>query len=324
MRKYIGTVITVLIVITGIVLGFVFGSPNLNQNQLDTLLILLIVCGGSALYCFVVGELTHNNSQMDKLWSILPIAYTWVIAAKGNMQPRLVLFAIVVTLWGIRLTSNFARKGAYSLKFWSGEEDYRWVVLRQNKYLKNRFAWAMFDLFFIAIYQNALVLAICLPALAMMGSDAPLGLFDYLATGLSFSFLLLETIADEQQMAFHTTKNNMLKEGKTLEELPAPFNKGFNTTGLWARSRHPNYFAEQAIWICLYLFIIETGVANYGIFNWTMVGPLVLVLLFLGSSSFGEGVSNSKYPEYHIYLNQVSKYVPLWKYNPDKNKKASA
>lgn len=322
MKKYLGIVLTTLIVVAGVVLGFVLCPPtNLNKTQLETLLILGCICGGAALYCFIVGEITHNNSQMDKLWSILPIAYVWVIAAKGNMQPRLVLFAIIVTLWGIRLTSNFARKGAYCWKFWAGEEDYRWQVLRQNKYLKNKFAWAMFDLFFISIYQNALVLAICLPALAAMSSKAPLGTFDYIAASTSIFFLLFETIADEQQMYFHTEKKRQLSEGKTLEELPHPYNKGFNTTGLWSRSRHPNYFAEQAIWICLYLFVIGAGVAKYGIFNWTMVGPLVLVLLFLGSSAFGEGVSNSKYPEYKLYLSQVSKYLPLWKYNPDKKAK---
>ena len=126
------------------VLGFVFAFPNLSNTQKDTLLILGIICAASALYCFVVGEIAHNNSQMDKLWSILPIAYTWVVAFKGDFKPRLVLFAIVATLWGIRLTFNFARKGAYKLKFWEGEEDYRWAVLRANSVLKNKFLWALF------------------------------------------------------------------------------------------------------------------------------------------------------------------------------------
>lgn len=319
MKKYIGIVLTSLIVITGVVLSFVFCQPtNLDKTQLDTMLILMCICGGSMLYCFVVGEITRNNSQMDKLWSILPIAYVWVIAGMGNFKPRLVLFAIIVTLWGIRLTANFARKGAYRLKFWSGEEDYRWQVLRQNKYLSSRPAWAMFDLFFISIYQNALVLAICLPALAVMSSNAPLGAFDYVAVSTGVFFLLYETIADEQQMYFHTTKRNMLKDGKKLEELPYPYCLGFNTTGLWSRSRHPNYFAEQAIWVCLYLFTISAGVNTYYIFNWSITGCLILVFLFLGSSAFGEGVSNSKYPEYKYYLLQVSKYLPLRKYNREK------
>ena len=318
MKKYLGTVLAAAIVVALSILGFVFSFPNLSPLQQETLLILVIICGASALYCFVVGQLTHNNSQMDKLWSILPIAYTWVIAVKGSMDPRLVIYAIIATLWGIRLTVNFARKGAYRLKFWEGEEDYRWQVLRQNKYLKNPIAWALFNLFFISIYQNALVLATCLPALACMGSLEPLGVIDYVAIFASLGFLLLELAADEQQMAFHTTKNSMLQEGLRLEDLPAPFNKGFNTTGLWGRARHPNYLGEQGVWLSLYLFAIGAKVTTYAIFHWTMIGPLFLVFLFMGSSAFGEAVSSSKYPEYKYYLAQVSKYIPLWKYNPSK------
>ena len=320
MKKYIGSVLTVLVVITLSVLGFVFNPIQLTDLQKQIFIVLAIICGSSALYCFVVGELSRNNSQMDKIWSILPLAYTWVIAGMGGFTPRITLIAILVTLWGIRLTSNFARKGAYSLKFWSGEEDYRWQVLRKNKYLSNRFAWAMFDLFFISIYQNALVLAICLPALMCVEMNTPLNWVDYLATGLVAFFILYETIADEQQMAFYTTRNNLLKEGKPLAELPSPFNLGFNTNGLWKYSRHPNYLAEQAIWLCLYLFVIGSENVAYSFFSWTLVGPLFLIFLFLGSSAFGESVSSSKYPQYKFYLAQVSKYVPWRKYNPEKNK----
>ena len=318
MKKYLGMILTVIGVIAFVTLGFVFSPIKLDQLQLDTLLTVTIICGASALYCFVIGELTMNNSQMDKLWSILPLAYTWVIAAKSDFNPRCTIFAIIVTLWGLRLTYNFARKGAYSIKFWTGEEDYRWQVLRQNKYLHSRPAWMAFDLLFISIYQNALVLAICLPSIAVMESAAPFALGDYIAIGGSIVFLLIEAIADEQQMAFHTNKRKMLNEGHTLEELPEPFNKGFNTTGLWSRSRHPNYLGEQGIWLSLYFFVIGAGVASNGVFHWSMAGAFLLIFLFLGSSSFQEGVSASKYPEYKLYLEHVSKYLPLWKYKPEK------
>ena len=320
MKKYLGIILTSIVVLTLSALAMVFTSYDLSQRQLDTLVVLACITGGSALYCFVVGEIARNNSQMDKLWSLLPIAYTWVIAGYGDFKPRLVLIAIIVTLWAIRLTFNFARKGAYSWRFWAGEEDYRWQVLRQTKALGNRPAWAAFDLFFISIYQNTLVLAICLPALVVMESDLPLGAADYSGAFLALGFLLFEAIADEQQMAFHTTKRQLLAEGKKLEELPAPFNKGFNTTGLWNRSRHPNYLGEQGMWISLYLFVLGAGCVNYGIFNWSLVGPLFLIFLFLGSSVFQEGVSSRKYPEYDLYLKHVSKYFPLWKYNPEKYK----
>ena len=125
MKRLVDGILSSLIIVTLIVLSLVLCPFSLSDNQKDTMFILLIICGSSALYCFIVGEISRNNSQMDKLWSILPIAYTWVIAAKAGFNPRQVIYAVLVTLWGIRLTFNFARKGAYSIKFWSGEEDYR-------------------------------------------------------------------------------------------------------------------------------------------------------------------------------------------------------
>lgn len=68
----------------------------------EILTTLAIVAACSAAYCFIVGELTMNNSQMDKLWSILPAVYVWIVAIKGGMTPRLVIMAVLATVWGAR------------------------------------------------------------------------------------------------------------------------------------------------------------------------------------------------------------------------------
>jgi len=281
----------------------------MSQLQLETLFIVGIIAACSALYCFVVGELTHNNSQMDKLWSILPEVYAWVIAAKGGMTPRLVIMAILATIWGIRLTLNFGRKGAYKLKFWTGEEDYRWPILRNHKFLKSRFVWALFDLFFISIYQNALVLATTLPALASMESQKNFGIMDVIATILMLLCITYETIADEQMWRFQCIKKAYLMRGKTVGELPSPYNLGFCTVGLWNHSRHPNYLAEQGTWVSFYLFSIGAGV---GIINWSIIGAVFLILLFICSSTFGESISKSKYPKYVEYQKNVPRFF-FWK-----------
>jgi len=78
--------------------------------------------------------------------------------------------------------------------------------------------------------------------------------------------------------------------------------------------RHPNYLGEQAIWLCLYIFTIGAGVTSYAIFNWTLFGPMFIVLLFLGSSTFGEAISSSKYPLYKDYQSCVFKYLPIRKF----------
>ncbi len=290
---------------------YIYVGPALNDLQLETLKILGIVAGCSALYCFLVGEITGNNSQVDKVWSLLPIAYCWIIAAKGGMHPRLVVIAVLVTLWGIRLTYNFARKGAYKLKFWEGEEDYRWEKVRAIPFLQNRAVWMAFDFFFISGYQNALILMFTFPALVCMGSTVPFGWVDAVAAILMFGFIVYETVADEQQWKFQGKKWAMIKSGKRLEELPAPYNKGFNTFGLWNVSRHPNYFAEQAIWVSLYIFSIGAGV---GIVNWSMIGALLLIVLFTASTNLVEGISGDKYPEYAEYCKKVNKFFPGKKY----------
>ena len=83
------------------------------------------------------------------------------------------------------------------------------------------------------------------PALVAMRSDKPFGWMDIVAAVLMLGFIVWETVADEQQWRFQTKKWAMIKEGNRLEDLPEPYNKGFNATGLWGRSRHPNYFAEH-------------------------------------------------------------------------------
>ena len=313
----IATAAVVFLVLTLCVLAIAWGRGSMTQNQRDTLRILLTVCACAIGYCFIAGELAQNFSQMDKLWSLLPIAYTWIIAARGGMKPRLVSFALLVTAWGIRLTANFARKGAYSLKFWTGNEDYRWAIVRQNPIFRKGIAWTLFDLFFISAYQNLLVLAICLPALACMESEAPLGVVDALAALCAVGFLTLETVADEEQWRFQETKKQLLAEHSRLDELPEPYDLGFNTLGLWERMRHPNYLGEQGIWLSLYFFAVGAGAAGRGIFHWTMVGPLLLVLLFVGSSALGESISAKKYPRYPDYAGQVFKYIPLHCFHRD-------
>lgn len=314
MKKIIPVVLSGLILHACMALGFAAGF-SFTDKQLDTFFILLVVYGCSVLYCFIVGELANNYSQMDKLWSVLPIAYAWIIAVRHGMSARLIIMAVLVTLWGIRLTANFARKGAYKLKFWTGEEDYRWIYLRSKKPLNNRVLWLIFDFFFISIFQNAIVLGMTLPVLAVADSSASLMWVDYVAMALALGFLIYELIADEQQMKFQTKKWSMIHEGKKLNELPEPYNLGFNTTGLWNYSRHPNYLGEQAFWVMIYVFVIGAGVVNYGVFNWSIIGTVTLVLLFTSSSKFTEKITASKYPRYAEYQDKVFKYLPLRKFH---------
>ena len=61
---------------------------------------------------------TSDPSIVDRLWSILPVVYVWhmLLSSEGPPlgNPRLLVMAVLVTLWGSRLTFNFWLKGGFS------------------------------------------------------------------------------------------------------------------------------------------------------------------------------------------------------------------
>lgn len=262
-----------------------------------------------ALCCFFVSEITGNYSQVDKLWSIVPIPYAAFVAWQSDWQPRLLLMATLVALWGIRLTYNFSRRGGYAWPIWSGDEDYRWGVLRKMPHLQGRLRWSLFNLFFISLYQNGLILLFTLPNIvAWQGNERPLNWLDAAATALFLAFLALETVADQQQFDFQTEKHRRVRAGHALEGDHA---LGFRTTGLWGLVRHPNYACEQAIWLSFYLFSVA---ATGRWVNWSLTGAVLLMFLFLGSSDFSEKISAGKYPAYKDYQQRVPRFLPSLKF----------
>lgn len=286
------------------IVSFYFGTP-LNAMQTEILWGASYIVAGVVAYCFVVGELSKNNSQVDKLWSIIPLAYVWYMTVQGGMEPRMVLMSVLVSVWGIRLTYNFARRGAYQLKFWAGEEDYRWEELRKRPGFNNRFVWMLFNLFFISAYQNVLIFLFTLPILTVLGNDAnqALTIADYVLAALFITCVVIEFIADQQQYNFQQEKHRRMKAGEDLGE----YAHGFTNTGLWSIVRHPNYAMEQSIWIIFYFFsVISTGEW----INWSVAGCLLLVILFKGSSDFSEELSAKKYPEYKAYQKRVPRFIP--------------
>lgn len=300
------TVLALLVTIIVIpVLSFTMDEP-LTDLQHGILIKLLFVYLAAALLCFLVSTISGNYSQVDKLWSLIPIAYVWMVAFETGFEARLVLMALLVTAWGLRLTYNFSRKGGYSWKFWTGEEDYRWSVLLAKPEFKAKWRWMAFNLFFISLYQMGLILLMTLPAVRSM-DGLPLGWPDYLLAALVLFIIVIETIADQQQWAYQKEKKKALAVGGEIQD---KYRKGFVQTGLWSLSRHPNFAAEQAVWIVFYFFsVIATG----HWLNWSVMGAILLVLLFWGSSSFTESITAGKYPDYADYQKRVPRFIPFSK-----------
>ena len=84
----------------------------------------LDVCIALAIVCWVLSILTREYSWTDRLWSVVPAVYCLIVAVDLEFQSaRVNIMTVLATLWGIRLTFNYALKGGY----WVGGEDYRWI-----------------------------------------------------------------------------------------------------------------------------------------------------------------------------------------------------
>jgi steroid 5-alpha reductase family enzyme len=289
--------------------GYLYSSPTKQ---------CALVCIGVAFITFVVSSACGNYSQVDKLWSIVPLVYTWLVVCDA----RTLLMAVVATIWGVRLTWNFNRRGGYRWPPWTGDEDYRWKILQEGflaKILMNKIVWASFNFGFISLFQNFLLLLIATPSIIanlvatscggdgeLTSSSSPLNIYDYVATFMILALVVIESIADNQQYAFQTEKYRRRNAGEKLE---GDYADGFNQSGLYSVVRKPNYAAEQAIWICFYLFSIG-AVQGERFFNWSISGCILLCLLFQGSGWFTENISLTTYPVYKEYMKTTPLFVP--------------
>ena len=261
---------------------------------MNALVLCLWIFAGTCAVVWILSLVTNEHSWVDRIWSIIPIAYVAVFAAKaGFHDARLDVMLVLVALWGARLTFNFARKGGYA----PGGEDYRWPILRSRM---PRWQFALFNLFFITIYQNILLLLITLPAYTALRHRGGFGVLDVVATVAFVGFLAGETIADQQQWNFQSAKQRELSAGRD----PWP---RFLSTGLFRYSRHPNFFFEQAQWWVIFAF---GAIAAGSLMQWTVAGAALLTLLFVGSTRFTESISLSRYPEYADYQDTTSAVIP--------------
>lgn len=258
---------------------------------------LLPVLGGIIFSCWLLSVVTGECSWVDRIWSLLPPGIvTYVAYREGFADARLDLLAVLITLWGARLTYNFGRKGGYR----KGGEDYRWPILRERL---GPWKFQLFNATFIAPYQNVLLYLIAAPVhIAWQAKGTPLRGAELALAALFLVLLGFETVADQQQWNFHQEKAARKQRGE-------PVGDGFLSSGLFRISRHPNYFAEISMWWVFYAMpCTATGQA----LNWTIAGAVLLTLLFDGSTRFTEAITLKKYPAYADYQRRTSRLVPFW------------
>ncbi len=201
----------------------------------------------------------RNGSCFDPYWSVAPplVAVYWLTeAAPGANGARQVVVTTLVLLWGIRLTANWVRS-------WPGldHEDWRYTQMYRDAPMPT-WVVSLLGVHFFPTVQIALGCLALRYALAT-GTDG-FGVLDVVAGVVTVGAIGIEAVADEQRRSFARTA----RSGEWCQQ------------GLWARSRHPNYFGEVAFWCGLFVFALAGDLDAW----WTAVGPVAMIVMMLAAS----------------------------------------
>ena len=221
-------------------------------NFLGTPMPVFVFC---AMLAFIINWLAfipakiYDTEHFFDLTGSITYLVVIISAVKLSGEPttRALLVASMVIIWAVRLGSFLFTRIQYA-----GKDD-RFDVIKANTY---RFflTWTLQGLWVV-------LTAACALAIITGGNDKPIGLLGFMGIALWFIGLLIEVIADSQKSAFRKNPEN---QGKFIKE------------GLWAWSRHPNYFGEILLWIGVALLAIPV------LHDWqfvTLISPVFVYVL---------------------------------------------
>jgi steroid 5-alpha reductase family enzyme len=256
------------------------------QQFLDlSTMALLLVCAWMLLLWLLHLPL-RNASIVDAGWTFgiggVGIYYAW---SGPGAFPRKFLLALMVGFWAARLGLHLLFN-----RIVGHPEEGRYQELRRkwggNPALK-------FLLFFQMQAVSCVVLAVPL-LLACMDDWPELRWTEKAAALLWVLAMSGEAIADMQLNRF---KGNQENRGKVCRE------------GLWAWSRHPNYFFEWLIWLSYALYAVQSPWGWLGFLAPALM--LHFVLNVTGIPPTEEQAVRSKGEAYRAYQREVSAFVPL-------------
>lgn len=233
---------------------------------------------------FLIAKKVDKLSIIDSFWSLsfMVIAiYSWVLGSR-NLVGNIV--TILVLVWGIRLASHI------SFRNLGKDEDYRYQQMREK--WDNVWLTAYFKVFLV---QGLLMLSIGFPIVLINGWEGgSINSFVYLGLLIWLIGYAFEVIGDLQLRIF-------------LKKREDP--KQVMTEGLWAYTRHPNYFGEVTMWWGIFLIIVSvTG------WWYTIISPMMITFLILKVS--GVPLLEEKYsgrPSFEEYKKHTNKFFPWFR-----------
>lgn len=243
------------------------------QSYLAVLSMMAVAC--------IIAFIIKDNSIVDIAWGLGFVLIAWYTFLRFSGQGlNQLLLTLAVTLWGLRLAIYIV------LRKRGKGEDFRYKDFRDR--------WGKWfiikSIVYIYLLQGTLMLIVACPIMKVNSLPGrTVGVWEIAGLVIFFAGLLLETVADYQVARF---KKDPANKGKLY------------TAGVWAWSRHPNYFGEALLWwgiVCFALPLHGGWVA--------LISPLLITYLLRFFS--GVPLLEKKY-ENHPGFVQYKQKTPIF------------
>ena len=227
----------------------------------------------------------RDASIADVCWGSGFVLLAWLYCLLSpTLTPRSWLVAVLITLWGARLSLHIVRRNH------GKGEDPRYLAMRASQ--GPAFWWrSLFTVFWL---QGAILWFVALPLLVAVRAtkSATLTAVDALGILLFSVGFGFEVVGDYQLERFKAEPSN---RGHVLDR------------GLWRYTRHPNYFGDATLWWGLYAIAAATPG------GWlTLLSPALMTFLLMrvsGVTLLEDGLKASK-PGYRAYIARTPAFFP--------------
>ena len=242
---------------------------------------LFIADTAATVACFIFSLIFKNSSVYDPYWSIAPIVILVGFAISYGLNTLSLLMLIAVCYWGVRLTANWA----YTFKGLC-HQDWRYTMLE----IKTGKFYPLVNFVGIHYVPTLVVYGCILPAVYTVIEKPQANTLSVIFVCVSVFAATMQGVADIQMHSFRKSQVG-----------------GFIRTGLWKRSRHPNYLGEILMWWGIGLAAVCAMPDRW----YLILGAIANTMLFLFVSIPLADGRQSKKPKYRDYKRETRALLPI-------------
>lgn len=249
------------------------------------LLAAIVTIACLMLATWSVSLLRRDASIVDIVWGLGFVLVAW--AAKfvtGASGAGNWLLLLMVTAWGLRLAGYLAKRNL------GKGEDFRYKAMRR----KHGERFAIVSLYTVFGLQGALMFVVSLPVtMGQRDTSAGAGFVVFLGFVVWAIGIYFEAVGDAQLARFKRDPRN---EGQIMDQ------------GLWALTRHPNYFGDALVWWGLAIVGSSQGA---GVWAFLGAGVMTVLLVRVSGAAMLDRLLAKRKPGYAEYMARTSGFIPM-------------